>query len=686
MKRFGTIFLSLILIISILVSCVAPINNTVSEQKPVQNKPALVKPQSLIVFGQLAEGEYTEGKVLVGYEDRSAAMRVVEILNGTIVVDLPQIKMISIKFNGTVKEAYEKIKSANISGIKYVEPSYKRELIKPLPVDDTVTKSVDVIKTTSLRGEEEFSHALWGLEAIGAPQVWSQLTGRYVTVAVVDTGVDGTHPDLSGQVIGGYRPLTDEILPPNSDSSFGGSHGTHVAGTIAAKCDGKGIVGVAPDAKIMPIVIFDNYDPNTGEYEYVGDDEVAEGIIWAVEHGANVMNHSWGGWGYSHTLKLAFDYALDNGVIMVVSAGNDHADQHFHYPSNYPGVIQVAAAEYHGGQYRTVWFSNRSDGITVAAPGVKVLSTVPGEGSIGYEGHSVVSSTGGTYDYYQGTSMAAPHVTGVVALLLEKYPSAKPWQIRRLIQESAIDIDDPGFDHSSGYGLINVKNAASKPLPSSGGLSFDVVVTDAYEYWGVPTVFVRLKRLNGSGGDYYAKTDWNGVAHFSNIDAGQYELILGGPDSWERCWAPGGLPGWWAINWRMEEERQINETINLTSDATKIYTFSSEFKLKLGTELTVDASVTICDILLSHVYWLTYTTEEIDLSGLSGFWFIGVAISEPATEDITIEGTVTLNGYEIPVIGIIETNATSTILLDDWGYYWWNLIGYPAWWTLFGSN
>ncbi|MEN3007628.1 S8 family serine peptidase [Pseudothermotoga sp.] len=680
MKRFGTIFLSIVLAILISVSCVAPINNTTGEQKPNQNKPILSKPSNLIVFGQLKEGEYTEGKVLVGYEDRSAAMKVVELLKGTVAVDLPQIKMISIRFNGTVKEAYEKIKSANISGIKYVEPSYKRELIKPLPVDDTITKSIGAVKTTSLRGEEEFSHALWGLEAIGAPQVWSQLTGRYVTVAVVDSGVDGTHPDLAGQVIGGYRPSNNSILPPNFDSSFGGAHGTHVAGTIAARRDGKGIVGVAPDAKIMPIVIFENFDPETGDYDYVGDDEVAEGIIWAVEHGANVMNHSWGGWGYSHTLKLAFDYALDHGVIMVVSAGNDHSDQHFHYPSNYPGVIQVAAAEYHGGQYRTVWFSNRSDAITVAAPGVNILSTVPGPNSIGYEGWSVTSSANnGTYDYYQGTSMAAPHVTGVIALLLEKYPNAKPWQIRRLIQQAAIDIDEAGFDHSSGYGLINVANASVKPLPSSGGLSFDVVVTDAYEEWLIPTVFVRLKRLNGVGGDYYAKTDSNGVAHFSNIDAGQYQLILGGPDSWERRRTSEGVSrGLWAINWRMEEERQIEEIINLTSDSTKTYNFSSEFKLKLNTELTIDASVIIYNIIEQSLSEIAYTTSEIDLSHHSGLFLIGVTIGQPATETITIEATVTLNGHKISVSGKIGSGATSTILSDSWGP--------DAWWTVFGSN
>ncbi|MFN6992561.1 MAG: S8 family serine peptidase, partial [Fervidobacterium sp.] len=167
--------------------------------------------------------------------------------------------------------------------------------------------------------------------------LWNEASGTDIIVAVVDTGVDGTHPDLEGKVIKGFRPLTGEELPEGTDSSYGGSHVTHVAGTIAAKKDGKGIVGVAPGAKIMPIVIFD-YGGG-----YIGDDYTAMGIIWAVDHGAKVMNHSWGGWGYSHTLKAAFDYALQNNVVMVASAGNSHSDDHHHYPSAYPGVISVAA-------------------------------------------------------------------------------------------------------------------------------------------------------------------------------------------------------------------------------------------------------------------------------------------------------------------------------------------------------
>ncbi len=670
MKKIYFVLTALLLAVFLFVSCTS---QGLKDNTNIENTKNVQKVEGPIVFGELKDNEYTEGKVLVGYTDKAAALEVVKLLNGKIVVDLPEINMLSVEFKGTVAEAYRKIKEANIKGIKYIEPSYKRELIKPLPVENKELASKFEPKTMSLRGEEEFSTSLWGLEAIGATEVWPKASGTGIIVAVVDTGVDGTHPDLEGQVIEGYRPLTDKILPAGTDSSYGGAHGTHVAGTIAAKKDGKGIVGVAPNAKIMPIVIFDIN-------RYVGDDYVAAGIIWAVKHGAKVMNHSWGGWGYSHTLKAAFDYALDRGVLMVVSAGNDHTDQHMHYPSGYPGVIQVAAAEYYGGNYRTVWFSNRSDAITVAAPGVKILSTVPMKGSIGYESYSVVSpGNKGTYDYYQGTSMASPHVTGVVALLLQKYPNAKPWQIRKLIQQTAVDIDDPGFDHNSGYGLVNVKNAFSVALPSTGGASLNVLVTDAYESWKVPTVFVTLKRLGGVGGDYFAKTDNNGIARFSNIDAGKYEVILGGPDSYERAMAvygSGSMPGGFAINWRMEEERQISEVIQLTSDATKVYNFESEFKVKFTTPLS-GASIRVSNYLTGE-YEIPYNLTIKNLSSESGFLDIFVNLANPANTDTTIQGTVILNGYQIPVRGFIPKDATSTKITDAFGE--------NAWWTVFGKK
>jgi len=636
-----------------------------------------------INFGKL-DVEYEEGKILVGYDDKEEISKIVEALNGIVSVDLPQIKMVSIKFNGTVKEAYEKILKLNLKGIRYIEPSYKRHIIDPQPVSNEIinvkgTKET-VVNSTIGRGNEEFSKYLWGLEALNVEDVWNAgYTGKGIVVAVVDTGVDGTHPDLAGQVIEGYRPLTDEVLLAGTDSSYGGAHGTHVAGTIAATDDGLGIVGVAPDAKIMPIVIFDTIG-------YVGDDEVAEGVLWAVDHGANILQNSWGGWGYSYTLKAAFDYAMDNNVVVTVSAGNDHTDQHLHYPSNYPGIIQVAAVEYNGGEYRTTWFSNRSDAITVGAPGVAILSSVPGSSSLGYEGYSLKGSNNGTYDLWQGTSMACPHVSGVIALLLEKHPTATVWQIRKLIEQGAVDIDEVGFDHDSGFGLINAKNSSELDLPENGGLSFDVLAVDSWGY-GIPGVFVSLKRLNSNGPDYFAKSDDTGVAHFSNIDAGQYEVIVGGPDSNDRAYAGGYLM---SFAFRREEEKQYNRVVDVSTDATETFVFTSTFEVEFDTP-TVDlgqATVTVDSMFYELKYgergtYLTVpfaTNVSYDFSMIADLVYLRIERSNVGTI-CTVPGTVTLNGYEIPVYGTFDSTDATLATVDEFGGY-----NYPyGWWLLFGQ-
>ncbi|MDK2839911.1 MAG: hypothetical protein PWQ83_1480 [Thermosipho sp. (in: thermotogales)] len=662
-KLFKYSFFGILVLFLILSSCGL---NNITQNSNISNNTGLD-----IKLGSL-DFEYEEGKVLVGYENREEVNKIVEALNGKIAVDLPQIKMVSIKFNGTVEEAYEKILKLGLKGIRYVEPSYKRYIIDPKPVDNNmINKNNETgINSTNPRDDEEFSKYLWGLEALNVKDVWDmRYTGKGVIVAVVDSGVDGTHPDLKGQVIEGYRPKTGEILPADTDSSFGGAHGTHVAGTIAASDNSLGIIGVAPDAKIMPIVIFDVEG-------YVGDDAVADGIIWAVDHGADILQNSWGGWGYSYTLKEAFDYALDRDVVVTVSAGNDHTDQHLHYPSGYPGIIQVAAVEFNGGEYRTTWFSNRSDAITVGAPGVDILSTVPQATALGYEDAELADSFGGLYAFYQGTSMACPHVSGVVALLKEKYPNAKVWQIRKLIEQGAVDIDKAGYDHDSGFGLVNAKNSINLTLPTDGGVTFNVEAIDSLDN-GIPGVFVTLKRVDGVGGDYFAKTDRTGIAHFSNIDAGKYEVIVGGPDSNDRSYSGDGYFGN-SSSKRREEERQYVKTVNVTADATETFTFTSTFKVEFD-EPGVDlgqATITVDSESFNYLSETFVSNLKYDFSSIAGLVYLRLERSNVGAT-CTVNGTATLNGYEIPVTAVFasEDATLSTVVDDVYGESSWLLFG-----------
>ncbi|HOJ94748.1 MAG TPA: peptidase S8, partial [Fervidobacterium nodosum] len=235
--------------------------------------------------------------------------------------------------------------------------------------------------------------------------------------------------------------------------------------------------------------------------------------------------------------------------------------------------------------------------------------------------------------------------------------------------------------------------------PSTGGASLNVLVTDAYGEFGVPTVMVQIVRPNGAC--YYAKTDLDGYARFYHIDSIDFsdpnvKLIVAGPDHWERALAPttdGSLMGAWQVALRMEEERKgvvvEPDPLGLISeDATITAVLSSEFKIQLGTKLPNDAMIIITDPMASVVYeTLPYSNNTIDLSGLSGPVTIGVIKLVPSSQDITIQGTVTLNGQPIPVSGVIKAGKTFTVVDDYLGMnFGTETEPFYAWWTVFGNK
>ncbi|MFN6991434.1 MAG: S8 family serine peptidase [Fervidobacterium sp.] len=413
------------------------------------------------------ESLYFEDRLIVGYESEEYIPSILKLIGGNIIVKIPEIRALSIKIEKSVDEVIKKLREIdNLEryGIRYIEPSYKRFLTPVFGQPESSFQNllsrsfskasrINYLNNINYTGESHDFY-LWGHRAVNVKEAWDLgYDGEGIIIAVLDTGVDGTHPDLVGQTVTGYRPLYNVETAPNEDSSYGGAHGTHVAGIIVARKDGKGIVGAAPRAKIMPIVIFDY-----GGW-YIGDDYTAMGIIWAVQHGAKVLSNSWGGMGYSQILKDAFDYALENDVTIVAAAGNSTSSQSFFYPANFPGIIQVGAAEFNGGNIKTTYFSNGSPMLTVSAPGRDILSTMPSKYSFGYSENSFkIAENEGYYAFMSGTSMATPYVAGMAAILLQKYPNVKPWQIRKLIERTALDIDNVGIDERSGYGFFAAKS------------------------------------------------------------------------------------------------------------------------------------------------------------------------------------------------------------------------------------
>ncbi|RNB89841.1 peptidase S8 [Brevibacillus fluminis] len=279
---------------------------------------------------------------------------------------------------------------------------------------------------------------LWGLRAIDAPQAWDTLAswkGRQteqVTVAVVDTGVDASHPDLAGRVLAtGYNTVAG-----NTNTFDDDGHGTHVSGTIAAVANnGIGVTGVAGSAnvRILPIKVLDDNGEGTAL-------QIAQGVDKAVELGADIINMSLGGLGRSRLLEESIHNATQKGVLVVVAAGNETDDAEGYAPASFADVVTVASVDK---ENMPSYFSNYGSPIDMAAPGENILSTVPG----------------GEYDSYNGTSMATPHVTAAAALVKMTHPSWGPEEIRAALEQTAVDLGKPGIDSATGHGLLQVDKA-----------------------------------------------------------------------------------------------------------------------------------------------------------------------------------------------------------------------------------
>ncbi|MBB2942727.1 type VII secretion-associated serine protease mycosin [Actinoplanes lutulentus] len=280
-------------------------------------------------------------------------------------------------------------------------------------------------------GSDPYRKQQWGLTKIKAPTAWATSTGAGVTVAVIDTGVDAAHPDLAGKVLAGYDVLNGKA----GGTTDANGHGTHVAGIIGAVTgNGVGVSGVAPDAKILPVRVF-----GANGAGYMSD--VVEGIVWATDHGANVINMSLGSTTKLSALSDAVAYARGKGVTVVAAAGNEREDgSPISYPAADTGVIAVAATD-SADRYGS--YSNAGSYVDVAAPGSNIVSTYP------------TALTGGEYAAMSGTSMAAPQVAAVAALLEAYQPALNPSQIEKILEASAVDLGAAGFDYNYGNGRVD---------------------------------------------------------------------------------------------------------------------------------------------------------------------------------------------------------------------------------------
>ena len=291
---------------------------------------------------------------------------------------------------------------------------------------------------------------------IDAPQAWDISTGsKEVIVAVIDTGVDYTHEDLAGNMwtnpgeIQGNGLDDDnngfvddyygwDFTYDDNDPMDGNSHGTHVSGTIGGVGNnGKGVAGVSWNTNIMAVKFLDD-----DGYGWTSD--AIDAINYATMMGADIMSNSWGGGEYSSALEAAIRYADEAGILFVASAGNDAEDTDYYtvYPAGYdiPNVISIAATDKND---NLASFSNfGSSTVDIGAPGIDILSSVPGN----------------RYDSYSGTSMAAPHVSGAAALLKALKPSLTHLEIKNILMKS-VDPIPSLYGMTVTGGRLNIQNA-----------------------------------------------------------------------------------------------------------------------------------------------------------------------------------------------------------------------------------
>ncbi|MFG1820031.1 S8 family serine peptidase [Kribbella sp. NPDC049174] len=315
------------------------------------------------------------------------------------------------------------------------------QLLKKLKADPSVElASLNYLRKATATPNDEFYAAGFQhyLPTVRMPQAWdvSKSAGAQ-TVAVLDTGIDAGHPDLAGRTVTGYNAVNPATGPV--DDNY---HGTFVSGIIAANTNNtEGIAGVAWSAKVMPVKVLDEFGTGT-------DEDIIEGLNWAVSHGARVVNMSFGGTMESLVLRDAVANAVAKGVVVVAAAGNT-GDDVPQYPAAYPDVLSVGATNDNAA---ITGFSSRGDWLDLAAPGYDIVSTVPRDLDPEFP-----------YGQASGTSFSAPIVAGVAALVRNKYPALTPAEVMARLETTARDAGPRGRDPYYGAGILDAYAALGGP-------------------------------------------------------------------------------------------------------------------------------------------------------------------------------------------------------------------------------
>jgi serine protease len=404
-----------------------------TEQAAIQAYSLQIKPDGIIATGVSSFDQMLQK---VGATGLTPVIQKVVDVTGDTIESLAQ-KTGDVAQIYTVNFAADKnpLEIANIlaqdPSVEYAEPNYVAG-ITASPVD----------APAAFAPNDPYYKYQWNLEAIQAPAAWELSTGQDVIVAIVDTGVDFRAPDLANTK---HLPGHD-FVNNDSDPTDDQSHGTHVAGTIAQSTNnGVGVAGVAFNARLLPVKVLGS----NGQGSY---DKIIQGILYAVDQGAKVINLSLAGRNGSQALQDALKYAHDKGVTVVVAAGNSNSS--VEYPAAYDSVIAVGAVRF---DKTRAPYSNFGPQLDIVAPGG---DTTVDQNQDGYA-DGILQQTfklpgSYTYLFFEGTSMASPHVAGVAALMLARKPNASPDEIRAAMMQTARNL---GPADQYGAGLVQAADA-----------------------------------------------------------------------------------------------------------------------------------------------------------------------------------------------------------------------------------
>jgi subtilisin family serine protease len=370
-------------------------------------------------------GEIIPGEVVVGFRDldrgqASVRSRGLELRR---VMDGPSRAAALVETNGRpVDQVIAELRAD--PAVAFAEPNY----VVRLADEGTIAVAVN-----DPQAPNQYS-----LDQMRVRTGWSASTGGTNVIAVLDTGVQFNHPDLAGRLLPGY-----DFVNNDSNASDDNGHGTWVSGIIVANAnDGYGMAGISWSDKVVPVKIMSR--EGTGSTA-----DLAAGIIWAADAGAEVINMSVGGFPYTEAVQNAVNYAWNKGTVLIGAAGNNRREELF-YPASYENVVSVSATQVNDE------FSNWSSWgpkVDVSAPGSSVLVT--NCYACTYADHD----SWGSHTYISGTSFAAPNVAGVVALIRARYPNYTPQQIVDRLRNTTDDLGYPGWDSKYGRGRVNAHRA-----------------------------------------------------------------------------------------------------------------------------------------------------------------------------------------------------------------------------------